>query len=159
MALLDCIVTNDYYMRHPGIRSPEDDHMLSNCKRAISVIDFLELAKDLPEDEKEELPPEPTPGFYKLTPEGLKAMMKGAGRTSNEFQAHALTIMTPERAKEVRALRCEQRHSWRALAGECYDRWGGSWQPRTNQIMGIELCVVGASMLNEDEHELPWNDL
>lgn len=156
---MDCIVTDDYYMRHPGVISPEDEEMLSQVKRAISLPEFLEFIQNLPEDEKEELPPEPTPGFYKLSPDGLRTMMKGAARTSNHFSAHAMTIMTPERAKEVRELRCEKHHSWRALAGECYDRWGGSWEPRTNQIMGIELCAVAAEMLNEDAHELPWNDL
>jgi len=156
---MDYFVTADYYVRHPGVMAPEDQEAMGPAKRAVSLPEFLELVQELPEDEKDGLPPEPTPGFYELSPDGLKSMMKSAARVSNQFTAHAMTILTPERAKEIREIRCKDRHSWRAVAAECYDRWDGSWEPRTNQLMGMALCEVAGDLLEEDIHELPWNDL
>lgn len=160
MGLTDnTLITDDYYMRHPGITTVEDDEMLSQVDRTISLVEFLKLAQELPEKEREELPPEPMPGFFELDPDNLKGLMKSAARISNEFSAHARTFVTLERAKEVRELRCKKKHSWRAVALECHQQWEGSWGPPSNQIMGIELCAAAAEMLGEDRNELPWNDL
>lgn len=156
---MDYVLTNDYYMRYPGITTPDDDHLLSQVKRAVSVVEFLELVQELPEEEREALPPEPTPGFYKLDPERFKAMTKAAARTSTEFTVLAKTLMTTERAEEVRELRCQKKHSWRAVALACHERWGGSWTPPSNQIMGIEICAAACDLLGENPQELPWNDL
>ena len=155
----DILITDDYYMRHPGVTTQEDNSMLGQGERAISLVEVLEMAQDLPEEERKDLPPEPTPGFFKMNPGDLKTMMKAAGRTATEFSVEARKIMTEARAVEVRDFRCKKKHSWRALALQCHGRWGGRWAPASNQIMGIELCVVAAEILGEDCHELPWNDL
>lgn len=156
---MDFVLTDDYYMRVSGVTTPEDQEVLAAAPKAMSLLEFIEYAKDLPEEEKKDLPAEPTPGFYRLNGPQLKTMMKASAHTGNQFHALALKIVTPERAAEVRKLRCEKRHSWRALAGACHENWGGSWSPPTNQLMGMALCEVAAEILKEDNHELPWNDL
>lgn len=149
-------ITNDVYMRRPGIVTPEDEEILKHASRVLSIAEFLEVADDLP---SEECPPEPVPGLFKLTPDQLQDMGFAASRTASEFSKHARLILTSERAKEVRELRCDQRHSWRALATECHRRWEGRWEPPSNQLMGMELCECAAQMLDENAHEMPWNDL
>lgn len=156
---MDFVLTDDYYMRVSGVLTPEDEEVLSAAPQAMSLVEFVEFAKTMPEEERNDLPAEPVPGFYTLTGEQLKTMSKAAAKTSNRFYAQAMSIMTSERAQEVREFRCQKKHSWRALAGACHEQWGGSWSPPTNQLMGMALCEVAAELLNEDCHELPWNDL
>jgi hypothetical protein len=149
-------VTDDLYMRTPGIVDPADQEILRPGLRVVSSLELLEVLRKMPESER---PPEPVPGFFELTPDGLREMQRAAGRTSSVFSVYAMKTMTDSRAQEVRDLRCERRHSWRALAAECHRRWEGPWEPPSNQLMGMALCEQAATMLGEDAHILPWNDL
>jgi len=150
------VITNDVYMRRPGILAPEDEDVLGHARRAVSIVELLEVLDDLPEEER---PPEPVPGLFSLTPEQVGEMGFAASRAASEFSKHATLVVTLERAREIRELRCELRHSWRALAAECHARWDGRWEPASNQLMGMELCERAAQLLEENAHEMPWNDL
>ena len=67
--------------------------------------------------------------------------------------------MTPDRAREIRRLRVEERLSWRGVARATADAWGREaiWEPRSNQLAGMILCEVAARLLGEDYLEDPWN--
>lgn len=153
---MDLAVTDDLYMRRPGVTDPDDQAILRPGIRVVSTLELPEILKALPEDDR---PPEPVPGFYEMTPERMSFLMREGARTANEFEAHVRRTMTEEKAREVRDLRCVKHHSWRALSRECHLRWGGAWAPPSNQLMGMALCERAAEMLGEDAHALPWNDV
>ena len=68
-----------------------------------------------------------------------------------------LDAMTSERAVFVRRLRVDEGLSWRAIARQCHEAWGGGWEPPEAQMMGMEICEKAAKMFGEDYFEPPWN--
>ena len=66
------------------------------------------------------------------------------------FEAEVRSVMTVERAREVRALRCDDNHTWRALAAVLHDRWDDADWDHGNQLAGMALCEVAGELLEED---------
>lgn len=96
----------------------------------------------------------------------LEAMARAAEATFDGFHDAVVAIMTPERAAFVRYLRVEKSYSWRAVADACFSEWEpelspevrATWQPRSNQLMGMALCEVVAAL--EGQHHMKrgeWN--
>jgi hypothetical protein len=68
--------------------------------------------------------------------------------------------MTEQRARRVRELRCDEGYTWRAVAHQTHEDWGGGadlWKDPANQIAGMVLCEAAAAMLGEDASAEPWN--
>lgn len=69
--------------------------------------------------------------------------------------------LTLKQARFVRALRVQPDapegigHSWREIALICHEEWDGDWE--SNQIAGMEICQVAASLLGENYLKPPWN--
>ena len=62
-----------------------------------------------------------------------------------------------ERAREVRALRVEQEHTWRGVGLECRQLWATEAGAGDEQSLGVALCHVAAELLGEDPDADPWN--
>lgn len=95
--------------------------------------------------------------FVQLGADKLQALAEAAKATWEHFVELSKAIMTSERAAFVRELRCQQRYSWRAVAQRCHEEWQGSWEPPSNQLMGMALCEAAAEQLGEDASRRPWN--
>ncbi|MGV9339724.1 hypothetical protein [Streptomyces sp. NPDC003688] len=63
--------------------------------------------------------------------------------------------LTPEMAAQIRTWRCDEDHSWRAVAQAASDLWCSDMG--SNQIFGRNLCVAAARLLGEDPCREPWN--
>jgi hypothetical protein len=95
----------------------------------------------------------------------LEALGMAAALTKKGFDEDATRIMNARRADEVRRLRVDEGHSWRAVAHACYDAWSlelprdvrESWMPPSNQLMGMALCEAAARFFFEDPMQPPWN--
>lgn len=61
------------------------------------------------------------------------------------------------RAKEVRALRVDDRGTWRYVGEECQRRWQTTVGDGDTQSFGATLGHVAAQMLGEPPDEEPWN--
>jgi hypothetical protein len=161
------ILTDDAYMINGGVLHPNDEEVIKAAgdnPRIMSAVEFIRAIQngeidpkgDDPEllDRLEKLTENIPKG---LTPEQLQTLGRAAAVTESHFAAHVMQYLTPEKANHVRTLRCEKRYSWRAIAQACFDEWEGSWEPSSNQLMGRELCIQSAKMLNEDAGTAPWN--
>jgi hypothetical protein len=97
-------------------------------------------------------------GLRKVTPGGFQDLGKQALAKYETYLEWIRPRMTAERAAYVRELRCVQNKSWRTVAGQACLEWGsdGMWEPITNQIAGIALCVAAAELLGEDVRAYPW---
>lgn len=64
-------------------------------------------------------------------------------------------------ANRVRQWRVDEQGSWRHVAQRAHEAWNGardrSWDPPSNQLMGIALCQRAAQLLGEDPDAAPWN--
>jgi len=65
--------------------------------------------------------------------------------------------LTVEQATEVRQMRCDDGFTWRMVACECFDRWGGDWYPPSNQGIGQDICQAAAACFGENPNAAPWN--
>jgi len=83
----------------------------------------------------------------------LMEMMKETRTFFEELMAN----MTPDQAAFVRRLRVDEGYSWRAVAETCHVEWAGSWEPPSNQIMGMVLCERAAAGFGEEPDAPPWN--
>jgi hypothetical protein len=63
--------------------------------------------------------------------------------------------MRVEHAQVVRRLRVDEGRTWRGVAAECSRAWETDWDG--NQIVGMFLCEVAATLLGEDPETEPWN--
>lgn len=72
-----------------------------------------------------------------------------------EFRRRIERWMDVDRATTVRDFRVKEQYTWRGVAGECSELWGTDWGE--NQIVGMFLCEVAASLLGEDAASPPWN--
>lgn len=99
------------------------------------------------------------------TREQLEALAQAAAATKQLFDDDVASIITPERAREVRRLRVDEGYSWRAIAHACHDAWSSDlpeqvregWFPPSNQLMGMALCEAAARALGEESDQAPWN--
>lgn len=94
-------------------------------------------------------------GFY-VTPELFGELLDGVQETTNRLRTE-FSQLSERQAHLVRALRVDQGCSWRMVAEECYEAWGGSWAPPSNQIVGMILCEAAAPKFGEDANAEPWN--
>lgn len=88
--------------------------------------------------------------------EELRELAEAASQAMGEFCRLAAGISN-DQADFVRRLRVDESYSWRAVARACHEAWHGTWQPPSNQIMGMALCQEVASRQNEDYMQSPWN--
>lgn len=98
-------------------------------------------------------------GYVIKNNEQLLAIAEAAKATYDAFNEEIAHGMTEERAKAIRLLRCEHGYTWRALAAKSSEDWGSdaTWNPPSNQIAGMVLCELAASLLGEDPNSAPWN--
>jgi len=78
-------------------------------------------------------------GLIVLNEDGLKDLCEKAEETFTGFEKDVKSFMTKEKAEYVKSLRVDG-YTWRAIAAECYEKWGGDWFPHSNQLMGMALC-------------------
>ena len=95
-------------------------------------------------------------GLIALTPSSLSDLIEMAKETRTYFEELMATV-TPEQAAFVRHLRVDLGYSWRAVAATCHLEWRGTWEPPSNQIMGMILCERAALVFGEDPNAPPWN--
>ena len=95
-------------------------------------------------------------GVYVLQPGDLEWLMDAAKATREHFEALMATL-TMDQAALVRRLRVDEGYSWRAVAETCHVEWAGTWEPPSNQIMGMILCERAAALHGEDAEIAPWN--
>jgi hypothetical protein len=96
----------------------------------------------------------------------LMRLRDAARRAKASFDDVAKRLMTEDRARYIRRIRCVSGYSWRSVATACWecigvslsaaDRWGDHG-PESNQLMGIALCEQAAAFLKEDPKARPWN--
>jgi len=98
-------------------------------------------------------------GAVAITPVVLNELAQFVGVGVAALGGRIRCSMTPDRAREIRRLRVEERLSWRGVARATADAWGREaiWEPRSNQLAGMILCEVAARLLGEDYLEDPWN--
>jgi hypothetical protein len=66
-------------------------------------------------------------------------------------------VNSPERAREVRALRTELEGTWRFVGERCQEAWDTSVGINDAQSFGETLCHVAAEVLGENPDADPWN--
>jgi len=98
-------------------------------------------------------------GAVAITPVVLDELAQFIGAGVYILRGQISRSMTPDRAREIRRLRVEERLSWRGVARATADAWGREaiWEPRSNQLAGMILCEAAARLLGEDYLEDPWN--
>ena len=157
------VVTNDLYMRRPGVLHPNDQEVLSHGKTVISGAEMLAMSKrgELDKDEIKKikkLAPE-ADGLITIKAEDVPALGKMAMEADAVLNRQARRLVTVKRADFIHGLRCMKHYSWRMVAQTCYASWpAADWAPASNQIMGTALCERAAYVLGEDPHQEPWND-
>lgn len=88
----------------------------------------------------------------------LMALARRAKETHNGFLLNATEIMTPLRAKRVRALRVDHGCTWRGVAERCHKAWrDADWWPQWNQLAGMAVCEVAAVHFGEHYMDEAWN--
>ena len=95
-------------------------------------------------------------GAIPVSGSDLRKLAKAATNTFGSFREYAATI-TDEQAAFVRHLRVDEGYSWRAVAEACHQEFGGTWQPPSNQIMGVALCEEAANREGADYTTGEWN--
>jgi hypothetical protein len=74
------------------------------------------------------------------------------------YESECRELVTDEaRAREVRALRVDDRGTWRYVGEECRARWSAEVGSGDAQSLGATLCHVAAELLGEDPDTEPWN--
>lgn len=89
--------------------------------------------------------------------EELQKLAEEARKVFEGFLKDARALMTPERAAFVRQLRVDNDYTWRAVARDCRERFGGTWLPLSNQLAGMALCEVAAEYFGEHYKDKKWN--
>lgn len=101
----------------------------------------------------------PPPGDY-VTITSVAQFMELAHAAKATFDRFSMDIkqaMTVENAYAVRDSRVAKGRTWRGVAEDMYQRFGGIWTPPTNQLAGMALCEIAAAVLGENHREEPWN--
>jgi len=96
-------------------------------------------------------------GLVELTPELLQVLADSAADIWECAAREAAAVLTPDRAREVRAWRVDGGYTWRAVARAASEAWDAPWEPPSNQLAGQALCEAAARMLGEDPEAEPWN--
>ena len=157
------VITNDVYLRRPGVLHPKDEEVLRHGTKAISGPELLAMA-ERGELDKDDVTPvrqaDPESGLIELGPDEIQTLAKLAGEAGGIFDKQAMRhVASHKRAMQVRRLRCKLHYSWRLVAQECHNNWMvADWSPPSNQIMGMSLCEHAAKTLGEDHTKDPWND-
>lgn len=161
------VITQDVYLRRPGIVDPIDELILVPGVPVVSIVEAEQRlrADGFTEDADaiaEQIPADPNAEsriYFTLGPGETDGFITRANETMRSFEAMAKELVTPKRAQAIRELRCDKRHSWRAVARACHGNWlGAKWEPCHNQLMGVALCERAAIVLGENHRVMPWND-
>jgi len=97
-------------------------------------------------------------GLYEIeSSEEMKKLAQQARDAYGGYRREARALMTPDRAAFVRQLRVENSYTWRAVARDCRERFGGTWLPLSNQLAGMALCEVAAEFFGEHHADEKWN--
>lgn len=160
--MTNMLLTDDFYMKETGVLHPLDEEVFKAAggnPKVMSVVDLIKAIQngELEEEDAKEFEEQLPPGSLRLDAQSLEVLGRAAVITESHFAAHVMQHLKPEKAKYVRKLRCEMHYTWRSVAQACFDEWGGSWEPPSNQLMGRELCIQSAKMLGEDSSLSPWN--
>jgi len=90
----------------------------------------------------------------------IKGISQSASNRYEKFYRLAKKRMTPEQAALVRTMRLGWGFTWRSVARYCWEqnwRMWRSWQPVSNQLMGMAICRRAAEIFGENFREPPWN--
>lgn len=99
-------------------------------------------------------------GVEYITPENFKRLAAQARTTKASFDLQVEELLrnaNDPRCWFVKYLRVSEECTWRRVAEQCHDLWGGQWEPPSNQLMGMALCERAAFLLDEDPGAEPWN--
>lgn len=161
------LVTEDRWMREAGGLIDITDRQIldevsDNVRRRVRVINIRQMLETMSQTEL---------GKYRRF---RKEMRRQAGRplTFDELvkfgqkadeRLEEFTVliggMTMVQASQVRIWRVAKRMTWRSVARAAFDEnwFSRSWQPPSNQLMGMALCEKAAAFLRENFREEPWN--
>lgn len=160
------LVTEDGWMKEGGQLDATDREILreasQNGRVRVRVINTQEMLETMRETN-----PEKYGGFQKemekkagkpLTFEELVELGRKADERMQEF-TDLVRSLTPGQAVEVRHWRVDEHMTWRRVARAAYlEGWfHRSWEPPSNQIMGMALCERAALIHSENYIEAPWN--
>lgn len=99
-------------------------------------------------------------GLIPVGPQELLALGRAAREVFDEA-SDDFAGMTAEQAAFVRRLRLDDGdglgYSWRAVAETCHLEWQGTWEPPSNQLVGMAICKRAAELHGENYMEEPWN--
>ena len=87
----------------------------------------------------------------------LEELMDAASSTMRAAEADAARIVTPSLAASIRAWRCEEGYSWRAVAAAVSARAPAVSDWGSNQLFGMALCEVAAAAFGEHYRNPSWN--
>jgi hypothetical protein len=112
-------------------------------------------------------PPDRKPANADESFEELKRVAREAPETylAIKRQVEPFVLASPGLVTAIRRKRVDERYSWRAVA-----RWGfneprlnygrlnpPAWWPPSNQLAGMALCEIAATLDGEDYRDPPWN--
>lgn len=163
-----CLVTEDKWMREEGGRLDFTDRQVlteaaGKDRRQVRVITIRQMLETMNRTEpvkyrrfRKEMERQADRG---LTFDEIVEIGRKAEERLYEFTRLIGAGMTPGQASQVRIWRVEHRMTWRSVARAAYgENWfDRSWQPPSNQAMGMALCEKAAALFQENFREEPWN--
>lgn len=95
---------------------------------------------------------QPSAGLIQINSiEELQKLAEQATEQYDEFIATAIKIVTPRRARYVYELRESHKYTWRMIAAACFSQWKeANWSPPYNQLAGMAICKIAASVLKKN---------
>ena len=162
------LVTEDRWMRKEGGLIDFADRQIldevsGNGRRRVRVITIRQMMEIMSQTE---------PGKYRrfrkemerqaghsLTFDEMVELGRKANERLEEFTGLIGGSMNLAQASQVRIWRVDHRMTWRSVARAAFgENWfNRSWQPPSNQLMGIALCEKAAAIFQENFREEPWN--
>ena len=164
-------VTDDkWLLQKGGVLDNTDREIIAQMEQAGQVVfmspkeTFEAMQNEEPEKFDEFKKQLEIPGTINLTIDDIVELSRQGEIKSSGFYEHVQILMTKRQAKTVRNWRIDCHFTWRAVARSAFAmvisrqwyRWG-SWEPASNQLMGVALCKRAAELLNENYRKPPWN--
>jgi hypothetical protein len=162
------IVTEDKWMREAGGRIDFTDQQLldeasEKGRLQVQVLNFWQILEIMSQSEPEKYQKfrkemERRAG-HRLTFEEMVEIGRKADERLQEFTRLIGGSMTRNQATQVRIWRVNYHMTWRSVARAAYNEswFSRSWQPPSNQLMGMALCEEAAALFKENFREEPWN--
>lgn len=168
-------VTNDKWVLQGGKLDDTDEGIMKQAAQGGKAVVVMSIKQALEAMEKQE--PEKFVSFKErmkqmdggiagkpLTVDEIVVLAAEADERKSNYTIAFSMWMKKEQAKQVKDWRVNERYSWRAVSRATHRKvkcgaWPGwkEWEPPSNQIAGMSLCLVAAKMLDENYLDEPWN--